>query len=181
MKKRGYLVYVLCLLLLVTSLVVRANDYNVVEQGSPPNDEPNNQASDLPIDIAAIGRTVQPGVVLSLRFFELDLFSENSQRVNNAISEQLQFNRATMEDGLFQDFDAIRVVDVNAQIFNTTQNLHLFVEPTNFRGTVHAEHNDAISVWIIVSVMLSFAVLGYFIARVIILKGERVSVHNIDN
>ena len=143
---------------------------------------PTNNPIDLPINIDAIGRTVQPGVALSMRFIELDLFSATSQMVNTAIDEQLRHSRTAMGDSLFETFEAVRAVDVNDQIYTTAQNLNLFAEPMRIRQIGEASQSDDIPVWIAISALLSCAVLGYFIAKSVIQRKEgKPNVHNPDN
>ena len=144
--------------------------------------QPTGNSTDLPINIAAIGRTVQPGVALSMRFIELDLFSETSQMVNASIEEQLRHSRAMMNETLFESFEAVRTVDVNEQIYTTAQNLGLFAEPMRIRQIGEAGQADEIPPWAIVAVLLPCAVLGYFLAIAVIQRKEdKTDVHNYNN
>ena len=133
---------------------------------------PYTQYTHLPIDITAIGRGEQPEIILSLRFFELDLFSANSQRINEAIAEQIRLNRLVLEYNLFETFESVRVVDINEQIAYAAAGLNLFAEPVSFGRIGQVETDDEIPLWITITVLSVCAVLGFVIARAVLLRKE---------
>ena len=135
--------------------------------------------TNLPIHIDAIGRTISPSIALSLRFFELDLFSENSQRINIAMDRQWQANRDLASTSLFDVFEIDRAIDVDQQVFYATQSLNLFSQPISVRQIGQAEQSDAIPLWIIGLVLFFCAFLGFFLARGVLgMKGAKANVHN---
>jgi len=136
-------------------------------------------AGALPIDITAIGRTMHQGIALSPRFFELDLFSENSRIVNETIIEQVRLNREAIKESLFETFEAVRVIDIDEQIYHATLNLGLFAEPMRFIQMTQQEQSEEIPLWIIILVLAPCAALGYSLARAVLLKkGGKADVHN---
>ena len=126
----------------------------------------------LPIDINAIGRGEQPEIILSLRFFELDLFSANSRRINEAIAEQMRLNREALEGNLFESFELALIADINEQIAYAAAGLNLFAEPVSFGRIGQIDADDEIPLWIIISVLLVCAVLGFVIPRVVLSRKE---------
>ena len=127
----------------------------------------------LPIDITAIGRTTLPNITLSLRFFELDLFSENSARVNAAIDRQWQLNREATSTSLFSVVEVDRDVDVDQRVLYEVGNLGLFAQPLTIRQIGQAEESDTISLLVIGFVLFFCAFLGYFLARAFLSKKRR--------
>lgn len=145
-------------------------DTQINEFGTEPFQE--TRQTDLPIDINAIGRGEQPNIILSLRFFDLNLFSANSRRINEAIAEQLRLNREALESGLFESFEAVRLMYEAEQIAYTAASLNLFAKPASFGSIGQVEVNDEISIWITVSVLAVCAVFGYIAARAVVSKKE---------
>jgi len=132
--------------------------------------------TNLPIDIAAIGRGEQAHITLSLRFIDFDLFSANSHRINEAMSEQLRLSRSTLEDGLFESFEVTQALDINEQVAHYAVNLNLFAEPASFGRIGQVDIGDEIPLWIIISVLSVCAVLGYIIARAVVSKKKEKAI-----
>ena len=126
----------------------------------------------LPIDITAIGRGEQVDIMLSLRFFDLDLFSANSRRINEAMIEQIRLNREAIGSELFESFEMVRVVDINEQVAIAATSMGLFTEPVSFGRVGQVEAEDEIPLWVIIAVLPICAILGFVIARTVISKKE---------
>jgi hypothetical protein len=140
------------------------------------------QTTDLPIDITAIGRGGRTEALVSVRFFEMDLFSTNSQMVNEAMARQMYLSRLAMNDSLFDSFEGLRVVDINERTAYAAANLNLFAQPASFRSIGQVDTDDTIPIWVIVSVMAVCVVLGYVFARMFAAKKEgKAHVHHNNN
>jgi len=145
---------------------------NTYPPQTPPPDTALYTPTHLPIDISAIRHGEQPNITLSLRFFDLDLFSTNSQRINEAMAEQLRLNRKRLGDSLFESFETVRIMDVNEQVAYIALNMGLFTEPASFGRIGQADIADEIPIWVIILLLPVCAVLGYVIARAVGLKSE---------
>ena len=174
-----YFIYGFLLMIIMLPIDVLASDLPIslpVEVQSETNlpSEVSEEAhhTHLPIDITAIGRTEQPEIILSLRFFELDLFSANSQRINEAMAEQIRLSRLALEYNLFETFEAVRVVDINEQIAYAAAGLNLFAEPVSFGRIGQVEADEEIPLWITILVLSVCAILGFVIARAVLSKKE---------
>ena len=159
---------------------------STTSQTSHPTTETTTQtqSTDLPIDISAIGRGEQTDITLSLRFFDLDLFSENSQRVNQAMAWYRYLNWASLGANLFETFETTREQNPDQQTAYMASNLELFAQPTTFRtlGQNQTAPEDEIPVLIVVLVLFVFAGLGFVLARVFVSrKGDNPNVHNNNN
>jgi hypothetical protein len=133
----------------------------------------STDSTDLPIDITAIGRGERTEALVSLRFFEMDLFSAHSQAVNDAMARQMYYNRLMMNSGLFHSFEGLRAIDINERTAYAAANLNLFAQPVSFRSIGQTDMDDAIPIWVIVSVMAVCAVLGYVFARMFVAAKEQ--------
>jgi len=138
--------------------------------------------TDLPIDITAIGRGEQVDVTLSLRFFDLDLFSTNSRRINEAMVRHRYLNWAALSADLFEAFEVTRETDLSHHTAYMASNLELFSQPMIVRNLGQAPQEDEIPPWMVIAVLIVFVGLGVFAARAIITrKGVDPNVHNPNN
>jgi len=154
---------------------ISAEDTNETNQPQTGLSFESNEATNqnhLPIDITAIGRGEQVDITLSLRFFDLDLFSANSRRINEAIVEQMYLNRASLGSDLFETSMMVQAIDINEQVANAAVNLNLFSEPVSFGRIGQVDAGDEIPLWVIISVLSSCAVLGFVVARAVLVKKE---------
>ena len=132
--------------------------------------------TDLPINIDAIGRGEQVDITLSLRFFDLDLFSDNSQRINEAMARNRYLNWTALGSGLFNVFEVARETDLSKQVALTASNLELFSEPMAVRTLGHALPSEEIPILAIVLVLVAFAVAGIVAAKVFVSKSNNTKI-----
>ena len=159
-------------LLLATPTEITASDLSIVATQATPQIESQTQPrpTDLPIDINAIGRGEQPEIILSLRFFDLDLFSANSQVLNNAMVERHLLNQEIITGDLFSSFEAFRTIDVDELTAYAAGNLNLFSNPANFGRIGQTEQGSEIPIWIIAAILLICAALGLVVANIFVRK-----------
>jgi len=124
----------------------------------------------LPIDITAIGRTEHTDITLSIRFFDLDLFSINSRRINEAMAEQIRLSREALGSELFESFEIVRAVDINEQVAIAATSMGLFTEPVSFGRVGQVDTGDEIPLWVFAAMLPICAILGFVIARAVVSK-----------
>ena len=135
--------------------------------------------TDLPIDIAAIRRAEQVDIMLSLRFFDLGLFSSDSQAVHEAMARQRHLNFASLGSDLFETFEVLRETDLSHQTAYTASALELFSNPVTVRSLGQASTEDGIPTLAVAGVLAVFTALGFVLARMII--GKRSADKNTDS
>jgi len=167
MKRVWLKVCAVCVLLFLLPLNVLAYDAE------------DEIGADLPIDITAIGRGQPPQSTLSLSFFEANLFSATSRRVNEAMVEQFYRSRMEIGGSLFGMVGTFQIADANEQTAYAAANLNLFAEPASFRRMDQADEGSGIPIWVVLVVLPVCAVLGYVLARNVVTKKEgKADVHN---
>jgi len=124
----------------------------------------------LPIDITAIGRQGQPDGHVSVRLFDLDLFSPASQIVNQTMSAQHHARRVAMGSDLFESFEGQRQIDINERIAYAADSMNLFTQPMTFRSIGQAQEDSTIPIWVIALVLVACAVLGYVFSKAFAIK-----------
>ena len=139
------------------------------------NQTTQTSPTDLPIDITAIGRGEQAEIILSLRFFDLDLFSANSQRLNEAIAKRQRINQAMLEESMFVVFEVPQIMDADERTVYAANNLNLFAQPANFGRIGQTQVNDEIPLWLIITILSLCAALGIVLAKVFVQRKARGS------
>jgi len=130
-------------------------------------------STDLPINIAAIGRQEVAVPIYSLRLLELDLFSPASAAINEALIRQRYERRMEIQASLFVRFVEPEVIDADERTAASAMYLGLFLQPMTFRSMGQGDVDDGMSVLLIAAIMLVCAGAGYIFARVFIKKKER--------
>ena len=128
-------------------------------------------AVDLPINIDAIGQQEWADEILTLRL-NIDLFSENAKLVNRAIEEQIRINRENAETGLFLRHQEYEPVSIEYRVRLMAGDLNLFWQPMNFGTIGQLDTEEFIPTWVIVITLLSCALIGYMLAKMIVGKRE---------
>jgi len=165
-NRKPYLVSVIILtLILAVSLSLHIS---VIASELPDEVVIETRETDLPIDITAIGRGEQVDITLSLRFFDLDLFSANSQRINEAMVRHRYLNWVALGADLFEVFEASRETDLSYQTAYIASNLELFSQPMAVRTLGQAPSEDEIPVLAVVVILITFVALGLIVAKFVV-------------
>ena len=127
-------------------------------------------ATDLPIDINTIGQQERYDSPFMVRF-NIDLFSESAQRLNEAIAQQTQDQREELGTSLFEAPLVHQAVDVGAQIATAAYDFALFHQPASFNRIGPIESGNSIPVWLIVLGFIFCAGGGFLVARIMSQKG----------
>ncbi|MCL2425844.1 MAG: hypothetical protein FWD05_05860 [Oscillospiraceae bacterium] len=122
-------------------------------------------ATDLPIDIDAIGRQNEERQDALTVLWGVDLFSETSDaRVKARVARQEREFEAAKEL-LFQDVQILTTTDPHEALYAAaTENNMLFATPIRVRTITVVEEDQGISLWITVPVIIICAGLGLLIA-----------------
>ena len=134
-------------------------------------------AEDLPIDISAIGRQdIQEGQITTR--VGANLFTTDSERVNEALAEQIR-QRQAIASYLFTYVSPNHEVDPHIQIVNAANNAALFTQPVFFTSATQPQNADTIPLWIFVSIIAVCAIVGFIWALISISKkkGQQDGVH----
>jgi len=123
-------------------------------------------ASDLPIDIDAIGRQGEEQRYALTARWGIDLFTEtaDAQLEANAENQAREFEK--IEALLFQEEQTLdRVNPIDTLRTAAEENDLLFLEPVQMRTVITVvEEDQGISLWITIPVIIVCAALGLFIA-----------------
>jgi len=156
----------LFILLLLTVCFVLSQGLHVSADDAP-------LSTDLPINIAAIGRQETALPIYSLRLMQLDLFSPTSGAINEALIRQRDLHRTGIQANLFARFVEPELIDANERAAASAMHLGLFLQPMTFRSIGQADDDGAMSILLIAAIMAACAVAGYVFARAFIKKKEK--------
>ena len=134
-------------------------------------------AEDLPIDINAIGRQeVRDGLITTR--IGANLFTEDAQRVNEAMAEQVRQRQAVVQY-LFTSAPENEDIEPYVLIMNAANDLALFAQPASFSNISLPQESGAIPIWAVISIITLCAAGGFIGALVSIKKkkGQGEGVH----
>jgi len=121
-------------------------------------------AVDLPIDIEAIGRQAGVANPAPARF-GAHLFTDDAQRINALMAEQVS-RRQEIATYLFAYAPLGYTIEPHAQFMSAVADAALFDAPISIsRANVYSEE-DALPIWLIISVFAVCAVGGFIWALV---------------
>jgi hypothetical protein len=123
-------------------------------------------ATDLPIDISAIGRQNQGslgGPVMPR--IGANLFTDDAHIVNELLAGQVRY-RQEASSLLFSAVPLRYTPDPQAQIMTAAEGLALFAQPTSFNNFTTAQDTDRIPIWLTVLVFVVCAALGFVLALI---------------
>jgi len=140
-------------------------------------------ASDLPIDIEAIGEMGAGGREAVTVGWGVDLFSERAAEINAALLEQLRQRQETAVSGLFGVPTGEPDLGVTEQVVRAADESALFASPMQFgRAGPAVEEATEIPTWVFIVVLAAAAVLGFLFARAMIeRKEQKADVSHADN
>jgi len=121
---------------------------------------PLTQAEDLPIDITAIGRQEaregQPTTRIAT-----NLFSEDSQWVNEALAHQISQRQAAATH-LFLETTENQEIDIYTRIIAAAYSSNLFTQPVTINTfTVPQQTAAPIPIWMAVPIIFTCAAAGF--------------------
>ena len=166
------------LILALTLAMLLSLHINVIASELPDEIVIETRETDLPIDITAIGRGEQVDITLSLRFFDLDLFSANSQRINEAMVRHRHLNWVALGADLFEVFEATRETDLSYQTAYIASNLELFSQPMTVRTLGQTPLEDEVPVLAVVVILVTFIALGLIVAKFVVGRKSDSKVGN---
>jgi len=113
------------------------------------------QATDLPIDISAIGRQETSDVQITERI-GANLFTDDAQRINDLLDERIQLR----QESVLYLFDVPHIHEPNPHAMDV---VGLFVVPLDFSSINMTQINDSepIPLWVMVLVFSICATLGF--------------------
>jgi len=134
-------------------------------------------AEDLPIDINAIIRQEIRGSHTATRV-GANLFTEDAQRVNYALAEQVRVRQATASY-LFTTATYNCATDPHIQLITAANSSALFAQPANFSNSNLPQNADPISMWVVIPIIALCAIGGFVWAMIsgAKKKGQRESVY----
>jgi len=133
-------------------------------------------AEDLPIDIAAIGRREPTGTQAATRI-GANLFTSDSQRVNEAFAEQI-YIRQSVVSYLFSEAHNNYEVESSVRLMDASSNAGLFAQPLTAINAPHLEPPSSISIWVIVPIIAMCSIGGFILALISAKKkGQKAGVH----
>ena len=151
---------------MLTPVYARADD------GQSADTVTYTNATDLPIDITAIGRQNQGGIGGNqpLTRFGTHLFTPDAQVVNEAMAEQIRRRQETVLY-LFEAISFDYTIDAHTQLVSNTSNLALFGQPSNFSHITIPQETNPLPLWVFVVVLFVCAVVG--LARAMIARAKK--------
>jgi len=133
-------------------------------------------ATDLPIDIDAIGEMGDEGRDAVTPRFGVDLFSETADEVNTALEEQFEARREASVSGLFSIPTGEPMLGLEEQIIRTADESALFASPMRFgRAGPAVTETAEIPTWVSIVVLAICAVGGFLLARAMMQRKGRDS------
>ena len=117
------------------------------------------RATDLPIDITAIGRQDIRTTHVTTRV-GANLFTSDSQRINEILAERI-LQRQAMTTYLFETISYNYEIDPHARIMYAASDLALFAQP-NFNTFSSPQAEEEIPLWIL-AVIIAVCAIGGFI------------------
>ena len=133
------------------------------------------QATDLPIDIDAIGRQVAPTGRVTHRI-ATHLFTADAQRTNYALAQRIR-QRHEIAFTLFNTPTIHYQPDPHTRIMETADNLALFTQPLNITTFGMEADSNQIPIWLVVTVLAICAIGGFLLALRSTAKKRRKNVH----
>jgi len=122
-------------------------------------------ATDLPIDITAIGRQGQTNPQITTRI-GANLFTYDAQRVNEVFAQQIQQRQDTALY-LFATIPLNQEIDLHAQLTRNADNMALFAQPVNFNQFNTAQDDEiALPLWLTILIFALCATGGFIWAMV---------------
>ena len=121
-------------------------------------------ASDLPIDITAIGRQDFTSGRITTRI-GAHLFTEDAQRINEILAQQIQ----RQQDAVLYLFATVPYhyeIDPHVQIMKAANELALFAQPVVLHVFSTPQHEEVIPIWVMVAISAVCAVGGFILALV---------------
>jgi len=118
-------------------------------------------AYDLPIDIDAIGRQTPTGR-FTQRIGE-NLFTEDSQRINDALAERIQ-QRQDIAFTLFETVSFNEDVNPRDTVMAAASDLNLFSQTTTFTTFNTVQEDTEMPTWAIVAIIAVCAIVGFALA-----------------
>ena len=119
-------------------------------------------ATDLPIDINAIGRQGQSTGSVMPRI-GANLFTDDARRVNEVFAERIRSRQETSRY-LFAVVPRNYIPDPHVQLTNIAAELSLFAVPVNFNNFTALEEPEPLPIWITVSIFLACIIAGFVLA-----------------
>jgi hypothetical protein len=123
-------------------------------------------ATDLPIDISAIGRQNQGNLGGSVMpRIGANLFTDDADRVNELLLNQVRHRQETSTQ-LFGAVSLYHTADPQAQILSAADGLGLFAQPTGYSNFTASQEASQMPVWLTVLIFVTCAVLGFVLALI---------------
>ena len=121
-------------------------------------------ATDLPIDITAIGRQGGLGGQVTTRI-GANLFSDDAHRVNETFAEQIRHRQETALY-LFAEVPLNYAIDPHIQIMTAADDFALFAQPTNFSNFSMSQEDESIPIWLTASIFAVCIIAGFIFALI---------------
>jgi len=131
-------------------------------------------ASDLPIDIDAIGRQDEERQYALTVLWGIDLFSDASDARVEARAARQERELEAARGVVFQEVQILENIDPHETLYvAATENDMLFAEPIRVRTITTVEEDQVISLWLIVPIVIICTGLGLLMAVRAKLKAKR--------
>jgi len=131
-------------------------------------------ASDLPIDIDAIGRQHEERQYALTVLWGIDLFSDASDARVEARAVRQERELEAARELVFQEVQVLEDLDPHETLYlAATENNMLFAEPIRLRTITVVDEEQDISLWLIVPIVIICAGLGILMALRAKVKAKR--------
>ena len=117
-------------------------------------------ATDLPIDITAIGRQEQASNQMITQRIGANLFTADAQRINELLADQVRQRQESVVY-LFAEVSVSDEVDSHMQVMTLANDMALFAQPVNFGSFSTPQADDAIPIWLMVLIFILCAIGGF--------------------
>ena len=118
-------------------------------------------ATDLPIDISAIGRQGVTGPVTPR--IGAHLFTDDAQRINDLLAEEV-LRRHETAGYLFAAVPSYYTPDPHDRIMTAAGDMALFSQPSNFSGISIPQESEDMPLWFMALIFAACAAAGFVLA-----------------
>jgi len=133
-------------------------------------------AVDLPIDIDIITGERGSGEAYTANV-STELLTPSAEEVSHAINEHNQQKREELASSLFLN-ETDETLSIHEQVTNSSTQIALFTEPSDYSGMRMANDGSSISLWAIILLFTVCAIGGFILARILM---ERRNMKEKDN